>query len=89
MEIFAGLATGFHAALTPYNLLYCLIGVFVGSLVGSMIALLLAPESGAKLRTQIRDRGQTFVDDVRHAANSRRIELRSRLDSLRAPHQQA
>ena len=62
-----------------------LIGIFVGSLVGSMIALLLAPESGENLRNQIRDRGQGLVDDIRHSADSRRIELRNRLDSLRAP----
>lgn len=62
-------------------------GILVGGLVGSMVALLLAPESGERLRTQIRERGQGFLNDVRHAADSRRIELRSRLDSLRAPRQ--
>ncbi len=62
-----------------------LIGIFVGALVGSTVALLLAPESGENLRGQIRDRGQGFVNDVRHAADSRRIELRGRLNSLRAP----
>ncbi len=62
-----------------------IIGIFVGSLVGSMIALLLAPESGEKLRAQIRDRGQGFVDNVRHASDSRRIELRNRLESLKSP----
>lgn len=63
------------------------IGILVGALVGSMVALLLAPESGEKLRTGIRERGQGFINDVRHAADSRRIELRSRLESLRAPRQ--
>ena len=62
-----------------------LIGIFVGSLVGSMIALLLAPESGENLRNQLRDRGQGFIDDIRHSADSRRIELRNRLESLKAP----
>ncbi len=62
-----------------------LIGIFVGSLVGSMIALLLAPESGENLRAQLRSRGQGFVNDIRHSADVRRIELRNRLDSLRAP----
>ena len=62
-----------------------LIGIFVGSLVGSVIALLLAPQSGEMLRGQLRDRGQVFVNDIRHSADARRIELRSRLDSLRAP----
>lgn len=62
-----------------------LIGVVVGSLVGSTIALLMAPESGEQLRSQMRARGENFFDDVRHAADERRIELRQKLDSLRAP----
>ncbi len=62
-----------------------LIGIFVGALVGSTVALLMAPESGEKLRGQIRERGQGFMHDVQHAADSRKIELRGRLESLRAP----
>jgi gas vesicle protein len=62
-----------------------LIGILVGALVGSTIALLMAPDSGEKLRGQLRDRGQVFMNDVRHAADSRQIELRGRLESLRAP----
>jgi len=62
-------------------------GILVGGLVGSVIALLLAPESGERLRAQLRERGQGFVNDVRYAADTRRIELRNRLESLRAPRQ--
>ncbi len=62
-----------------------LIGIFVGGLVGAVIALLLAPESGEELRTELRSRGQNFINDIRHSADARRIELRHRLDSLRAP----
>jgi gas vesicle protein len=62
-----------------------LIGIFVGALVGSTVALLLAPESGEKLRSELRQRGQGFMNDVQHAADSRKIELRGRLDSLREP----
>jgi gas vesicle protein len=62
-----------------------LMGVFVGGLVGSVLALLMAPESGEGLRNQLRARGQGFVNDIRHSADSRRIELRNRLESLRAP----
>ena len=62
-----------------------LIGILVGALVGSTIALLLAPESGENLRSQIRERGQGFLSEVQHAADSRRIELRGRLETLRAP----
>jgi len=62
-----------------------LIGVVVGGLVGSTIALLMAPESGEQLRMQIRERGQNFFTDVRQAADERRIELRQRLEDMRAP----
>ncbi len=62
-----------------------MIGIFVGALVGSTVALLMAPESGEELRGQLRERGQGFFNEVRHAADSRRIELRNRLDTLRAP----
>jgi len=62
-----------------------LIGILVGGLVGSTIAMLLAPESGEELRAQLRDRGQNFLGDVRHAADERKIELRQRLDAMRAP----
>jgi gas vesicle protein len=62
-----------------------LIGIMVGALVGSTLALLLAPETGEKLRNEIRTRGEDLVSDVRHAADARRIELTDRLDTLRAP----
>ncbi len=62
-----------------------LMGIFVGSLVGSIIALLMAPESGENLRLQLRNRGQSLANDIRHSANVRRIELRDRLESMRAP----
>ena len=62
-----------------------LIGIVVGGLVGSTIALLLAPESGDELRSEIRARGENFFSDVRQAADERKIELRQKLDALRAP----
>jgi len=62
-----------------------LIGILVGALVGATVALLLAPESGDELRAQLRERGQSFMGEVRHAADTRRIELKDRLDTLRAP----
>lgn len=65
-----------------------LIGIAVGGLVGSTIALLLAPDSGEDLRNQLRERGQNLFNDVRHAADERRIELRQRLESMRAPREE-
>jgi gas vesicle protein len=62
-----------------------LMGIFVGGLVGSTIALLLAPEAGEGLRNQLRSRGEGFFSDVRQAADERKIELRQKLDEMRAP----
>ena len=62
-----------------------LIGIAVGGLVGSTITLLLAPESGNSLRTELRARGENFFNEVRHAADERRIELRQRLEEMREP----
>ncbi len=62
-----------------------LIGILVGALVGSTVALLLAPESGEKFRNELRARGEGLVDDIRHAADARRIELTQHLEELRAP----
>ena len=63
-----------------------MIGIMVGALVGSTVALLLAPEAGASLRNELRLRGENFVNDVRSAAETRRIELKERLESLQEPH---
>ena len=63
-----------------------LIGVTVGGLVGSTIALLMAPDSGELLRSRLRERGQNFFYEVRHAADERKIELRERLEDMRSPH---
>jgi len=62
-----------------------MIGIVVGALIGSAVALLLAPETGDKFRSEIRARGEVLVNDVRHAATARRIELTEQLESMRAP----
>ena len=62
-----------------------MMGILIGGLVGSTIALLLAPDSGEELRTQLRSRGEGFFNDVRQAADERKIELRQKLDEMRAP----
>ncbi len=63
-----------------------MMGIMVGALVGSTVALLLAPESGETLRNELRARGDTLLADVRHAAETRRIELTNRLETLQEPH---
>jgi len=34
MDIFQNLLMGFHVALSPQNLLFCLVGVTLGTLIG-------------------------------------------------------
>ncbi len=62
-----------------------MLGIIVGALVGSTVALLLAPESGASLRDELRARGENLMADVRQAAEERRIELTNQLRSLKEP----
>jgi len=62
-----------------------LIGIFVGWLVGSTIARLLAPESGEKLRGQLRSRSTNFMGEIKSAADTRRKLLEDQLSAMRAP----
>jgi gas vesicle protein len=61
------------------------IGTLIGGIVGAALALLLAPSAGKDLRLQINDRAQGLAANIRHAANTKRIELQERLQTLRAP----
>ena len=62
-----------------------LIGTFIGDFIGAGVALLFTPMSGKDLRYQINDRLQGVTSSIRSAANSKRIELQERLETLRAP----
>lgn len=62
-----------------------LIGIFVGWLVGASLALLLAPESGEKLRGDLKARSSGFVGEIKSASEARRKELENQLAALRAP----
>jgi gas vesicle protein len=61
------------------------IGALVGGLIGATAALLFAPSAGKELRVQINDRAQGVAANIRLAANTKRIELQERLETLRAP----
>ncbi len=61
------------------------IGTLIGGIIGAAVALLFTPSAGKDLRVQITDRAQGLAADIRHAANTKRIELQERLDTLRAP----
>jgi gas vesicle protein len=61
------------------------IGATIGGLVGATLTLIFAPAPGVEVRAQILARAQTFTADIRQAANTKRIELQERLETLRAP----
>jgi gas vesicle protein len=60
-------------------------GALGGALVGATLAILFAPSSGEDLRREIRSRADRFRDEIRDAAQQRRIELERQLQSLRHP----
>ncbi len=61
------------------------IGATIGGLIGATLALIFAPAPGVEVRAQISARAQNFAADIRQAANTKRIELQERLETLRAP----
>ena len=61
-----------------------LMGALLGGLVGATISLLVAPESGKELRSQIQQRAASFGSEIRQAVNSKRIELQDRLENLKS-----
>jgi gas vesicle protein len=61
-----------------------LLGALLGGLVGSSLALLFAPESGEKTRNAIEDYFKNLQDEVNRAADEKREELETQLQSLRS-----
>jgi len=61
-----------------------LAGAVMGALVGATTAILLAPSSGDTLRTEIRGRGEKFLDQMRAAATEQRAELEAQLEKMRS-----
>lgn len=62
-----------------------LAGLMSGAIVGAVAALLLAPMSGQELQTQTRDQFDHLIDDARHAAETKRVQLEAQLEALKAP----
>ena len=60
-----------------------LIGLISGAFVAAVAVLLLTPESGSNLRTQVRDRFSGLVEEVRSAAEAERKRLEAQLESLK------
>lgn len=65
------------------TLLNFVAGVVLGALVGAGAALLLTPESGEKLRRDLRREVDDILDEGRRSARQRRSELEEQLSQLR------
>jgi gas vesicle protein len=62
-----------------------LAGMMSGAIVGSVAALLLAPMSGRELQMRAREELDHLVDDAKAAAETKRVQLESQLEALKAP----
>ena len=60
------------------------IGALIGGVIGASVAILFAPESGEKLREQLRDYAGSVQNQITEAANTRRAQLREQLSQLRS-----
>lgn len=67
------------------RLLGFLIGIGTGALVGATVAILLTPESGKDLRSDLRSRMEGFRRELQEAAEQRRTELERQLERMRNP----
>ncbi len=63
-----------------------LVGICTGALVGATVAILLTPESGKDLRSDLRNRMERFRGELQEAAAQRRTELERQLEAMRSPH---
>lgn len=60
-----------------------LAGLLLGFLTGGVVALLLTPESGPELKHRIQEGVQHLVEEGKSAAEARRLELESQLESFK------
>ena len=60
-------------------------GLLLGAAFGAILVLLFAPRSGADTQQLIRDRIEEVVAEGQRAAETRRLELTERLETLKQP----
>ncbi len=60
-----------------------LAGLLIGILTGGLVAIMLAPQSGAELQHKIQDGVQRLVEEGKSAAEARRLELETQLESFK------
>lgn len=60
-----------------------LAGLLLGFLAAGVAAVLLTPQSGPELKRRIQDGVQHLVEEGKSAAEARRLELESQLESFK------
>ncbi|MBN2005043.1 MAG: YtxH domain-containing protein [Anaerolineae bacterium] len=60
-----------------------LAGLLIGALTGGIVAILFAPQSGPELQHKIQDGVQRLVEEGKTAAEARRLELETQLESFK------
>jgi gas vesicle protein len=68
-----------------YKLGQLIFGAILGGLIGSGLGLLLAPKPGKATREDISAYTNHVKDEVKQAAEHRRVELKEELDRMRIP----
>ena len=61
-----------------------LAGMICGALVGALLALLLAPDSGDNLRSDVVGRWEAATAEARQAMDAKRRELEAQFDQLKS-----
>ncbi|MBN1878193.1 MAG: YtxH domain-containing protein [Anaerolineae bacterium] len=60
-----------------------LAGMMMGIVTGGTLAVLFAPESGSELQRQINHGIEQLIAEGKNAAEARRVELESQLESFK------
>ena len=60
-----------------------LFGCMLGVPVGAAVAVMLAPQSGGAMRSQIQLQWDQIVEEGKRAASAQRADLESRLEELK------
>lgn len=66
-----------------------LAGVVTGALVGATLMVLFTPASGETVRSDLRNRVDGMLGQMKDAAQTRRAEMEAQLASLRQPKPEA
>ena len=66
-----------------------LAGVVTGALVGATLMVLFTPASGESIRSDLRNRVDGLLDQMKDAAQARREEMEAQLAAMRQPRTEA